>query len=93
MEVSLYLDCVWLGLPVRKNKRMSLAIWLGMMRWNCVLVVVNELGTNERACPGYQLLCVRTVLTDDLFVLVITDPEDPRFDLDKLVKKWEAEAL
>lgn len=33
--------------------------------------------------------------TDDLLFLsrlVVTDPEDPRFDLEKLVAKWELES-
>ena len=29
---------------------------------------------------------------DRSFTSVVTDPEDPRFDLEKLIAKWEAES-
>lgn len=35
-------------------------------------------------------VCIRLVLT--YLSVVITDPEDPRFDIDKLVAKWESES-
>jgi len=28
----------------------------------------------------------------DLVLSVITDPEDPRFDLEKLIAKWESDS-
>jgi hypothetical protein len=30
------------------------------------------------------------LLTDVLAPAVVTDPEDPRFDLEKLIAKWES---
>jgi hypothetical protein len=43
------------------------------------------------SCASPEALSIRCLLFTDWFVLaVVTDPEDPRFDLEKLIAKWES---
>ena len=45
----------------------------------------------EYACRIISLSCPRPLYSDPI-CSVITDPEDPRFDLEKLIAKWESES-
>lgn len=56
----------------------------------CCPVCVNCRHSTIRAC----IVVLAQLLLMLLFsgFAVVTDPEDPRFDLEKLIAKWEAES-